>query len=182
MTHHVKGFTLLELMIAVSLGVILLGIGAPALSSLLNENTLQFESRSLLKHLRYARSQAVDNQVSVTACLSDASDNCVAGSPAYLLVFIDNNSNNILNNGEQLLARTAVFPSSLTASNTQTSSIFRPDGTRNFSVGSNGVEGNGDDTDPDHIISLCSSGYAQIDLLIPPSGRIRQATQANICP
>lgn len=39
-----KGFTLLELMIAVSLGVILLGIGAPAMSSLLNENALKFES------------------------------------------------------------------------------------------------------------------------------------------
>jgi len=35
MIKDVKGFTLLELMIAVSLGVILLGIGAPAMSSLL---------------------------------------------------------------------------------------------------------------------------------------------------
>ena len=31
MIKDVKGFTLLELMIAVSLGVILLGIGAPAM-------------------------------------------------------------------------------------------------------------------------------------------------------
>ena len=49
MIKNVKGFTLLELMIAVSLGVILLGIGAPAISSLLSENSLRFESRTLLK-------------------------------------------------------------------------------------------------------------------------------------
>lgn len=49
MIDNVKGFTLLELMIAVSLGVILLGIGAPAMSSLLSENALRFESRNILK-------------------------------------------------------------------------------------------------------------------------------------
>ena len=62
MIKDVKGFTLLELMIAVSLGIILLGIGAPAMSSLLSENSLRFESRTLLKYLRFARSQAIDNQ------------------------------------------------------------------------------------------------------------------------
>ena len=52
---NVKGFTLLELMIAVSLGVILLGIGAPALSSLLSGNALHFESRNILKNMIFAR-------------------------------------------------------------------------------------------------------------------------------
>ena len=99
MAKDVKGVTLLGLMIAVSLGVILLGIGAPAMSSLLSENSLRFESRTLLKYLRFARSQAIDNQQSVTACLANASDNCVTANPTQLLVFVDNDApaDNILN-------------------------------------------------------------------------------------
>ncbi|MGY3857597.1 GspH/FimT family pseudopilin [Aeromonas intestinalis] len=167
MIKDVKGFTLLELMIAVSLGVILLGIGAPAMSSLLNENTLQFESRTLLKYLRFARGQAVDNQQTVTACLANASDNCVTANPTQILVFVDNNGNDVLNNGEQLLARSAAFPRTFTASNNRTSTNFSPDGT---SLTTNAT------------LSLCSPGNAQVNLIVAPSGRTTQSTQANICP
>lgn len=169
MTKNVKGFTLLELMIAVSLGVILLGIGAPAISSLLSENSLRFESRTLLKYLRFARSQAIDNQQSVTACLANASDNCVTANPTQLLVFVDNDSprDNILNNSDQFLARTAAFSGTLTIANNRISTTFSPDGT---SLGSNAT------------ISLCSSGNAQVNLVIAQSGRSSQSTQANVCP
>lgn len=170
MVNNVKGFTLLELMISVSLGVILLGIGAPAMSSLFNENALKFESYNILKYMRFARSQAIDNQQAVTACLANASDNCVTNDPSHLLVFVDDNGNNVLNNGELLLARTSVFSRAITASNSKISSTFSPDGTRNLS-----------DND-DHTISLCSPGNAQIDLVTPPAGRTSQSTQATICP
>ncbi|MBL0576056.1 GspH/FimT family pseudopilin [Aeromonas caviae] len=166
---NVKGFTLLELMIAVSLGVILLGIGAPALSSLLSGNALHFESRNILKNMRFARSQAIDNQTVVTACLADANDNCVTADPSHFLVFIDDNANDVLNNGEQVLVRSADFPSSLTATNSITSSTFSPDGTRDI------------DDEDEHVISLCISGNAQVNLVTPPSGRTRQETQAFIC-
>ncbi|WP_439829075.1 GspH/FimT family pseudopilin [Aeromonas caviae] len=161
-----KGFTLLELMIAVSLGVILLGIGAPAMSSLLNENALKFESRTLLKYLRFARSQAIDNQQSVTVCFANASDNCVTANPTQFLVFVDGNGNDIFNNGEQILARSPQLSDSLTAANNRTSTTFSPDGT---SLGTNAT------------ITLCRSGNAQINLVISPSGRTTQSTQANIC-
>ena len=169
MTQDVKGFTLLELMIAVSLGVILLGIGAPAMSSLLNENTLLFESRTMLKYLRFARSQAVDNQQTVTACLANASDNCVTASPTQMLVFVDSNGNGVLNNNEQLLARSTTFPTTLTASSNQTTPRFSPDGT---SINTNGT------------LNLCSPGNDQIDLVIDQSGRTRQATHQHVyvCP
>lgn len=166
MIKDVKGFTLLELMIAVSLGVILLGIGAPAMSSLLSENSLRFESRTLLKYLRFARSQAIDNQQSVTACLANASDNCVTANPTQFLVFIDDNGNDVFNNGEQLLARSSQLSDSLTAANNRTSTTFSSDGT---SLGTNAT------------ITLCRSGNAQINLVISPSGRTTQSTQANIC-
>ena len=172
MIKDVKGFTLLELMIAVSLGVILLGIGAPAMSSLLSENSLRFESRTLLKYLRFARSQAIDNQQSVTACLANASDNCVTANPTQLLVFVDDNDNNILNNGELLLARSHTFPSNFTAADessvsSRLSTVFSPDGT---SLVANTT------------LNLCSPGNALVNLVIAPSGRSSQSTQADVCP
>lgn len=173
MIKDVKGFTLLELMIAVSLGVILLGIGAPAMSSLLSENSLRFESRTLLKYLRFARSQAIDNQQSVTACLANASDNCVTANPTQFLVFVDDNDNNILNNGELLLARSHTFPSNFTAANessdpSRLSTVFSPDGTSLMT---------------NTTLNLCSPSNAQVNLVIAPSGRSSQSTQADdVCP
>lgn len=167
MEKQMKGFTLLELMIAVSLGVILLGIGAPALSSLVNENTLKFESRTLLKHLRFARSQAIDNQFSVTACLADANDSCVLANPTQMLIFIDDDASNAFNGGELLLARSHPFPGSMTVVNNRRTTLFSPDGT---SLGTNAT------------LNLCAQGMAQINLVIAPSGRSTQATQNNICP
>lgn len=167
MNRHMNGFTLLELMVAVSLGVILLGIGAPALSSLLNENSLKFESQTLLKQLRFARSQAIDNQFSVTACLADANDSCVLANPTHLQVFVDDDGNSALDGGELLLARSHPFPQGVTAANNRRTTLFSPDGT---SLGSNAT------------LNLCSPGVQQINLIIAPSGRSSQATQANVCP
>ncbi|WP_224431298.1 GspH/FimT family pseudopilin [Aeromonas rivuli] len=167
MERQMKGFTLLELMIAVSLGVILLGIGAPALSSLVNENTLKFESRTLLKHLRFARSQAIDNQFSVTACLADANDSCVLANPTQMLIFIDDDASNAFNGGELLLARSHPFPGNMTVVNNRRTTLFSPDGS---SLGTNAT------------LNLCAQGMAQINLVIAPSGRSTQATQNNICP
>lgn len=169
MLKDFKGFTLLELMIAVSLGLILLGIGVPAMSSLLSENNLRLESRMILKHLRFARSQAIDNQQSITTCLANTSNKCVTANPSQLLVFVDNDvpPNNILNNADKLIANSSTFAETLTVSIDRISTTFSPDGS---SLGSNAT------------ISLCSSGHAQVNLVIAQSGRSNLSTQPNICP
>ena len=161
-----KGFTLLELMIAVSLGSSCLVLVHRPCRACSMRMPLKFESRTLLKYLRFARSQAIDNQQSVTVCLANASDNCVTANPTQFLVFVDGNGNDIFNNGEQILARSPQLSDSLTAANNRTSTTFSPDGT---SLGTNAT------------ITLCRSGNAQINLVISPSGRTTQSTQANIC-
>ncbi|WP_258224558.1 GspH/FimT family pseudopilin [Aeromonas sp. HMWF014] len=166
---HMKnnGFTLLELMITISLLVILLGIGIPSLKSLLSENSLSFQSQMLLKHMRFARSQAIDNQQTVTACLADASNKCVQNNPTYYLVFVDSNNNNELNSGEILLSSSQQLADGITATANRISTTYSLDGT---SIGTNAT------------LSLCETGQIKINIVTAQSGRSSSAPQATVCP
>ncbi|ELI6434339.1 type IVa pilus pseudopilin TppE [bacterium 19CA06SA08-2] len=161
------GFTLLELMIAIALAVILLGIGIPSLGSLLQDNRANYESERLMKHLRFARNQAISDQQTVTACLVNTGNQCVTNSPSQLLVFTDSNSNARLDNGETELSRTPVFSADTSLSSTRTRVLFATDGT---SLGTN------------MTISICVSGEPTINLVIAASGRSSKTDTAVICP
>ncbi|WP_033135495.1 type IVa pilus pseudopilin TppE [Aeromonas finlandensis] len=161
------GFTLLELMIAIALGVILLGIGIPSLGDLLKENTAKYESERLMKHLHFARNQAISDQQTVTACLINSNDQCVSTNPNQFLVFTDDNSNSRLDIGETELARTPAFASDAIISSTRTRVLFAPDGT---SLGTN------------MTIKVCVSEEPEIDLVIAVSGRSSRTDTTTICP
>jgi len=162
-----NGFTLLELMVTISLLVILLGIGLPSLKELIGSNSLSFQSEMILKLIRFARAQAIDNQQNVTACLADASDKCVQNSPDHFLVFIDDNSNSELSTGETLLARSQSLSDGIVVTANRISTIYSSDGT---SIGTNAT------------LTLCESGQPQVNLVIAQSGRSTNTPQANICP
>lgn len=162
-----SGFTLMELMIAVALGVILLGIGIPSLSSLLKDSTANYESERLMKHLRFARNQAINDQQTVTACLINSSNQCVLTNPSQFLVFTDDNNNSRLDSGETELSRTPAFESDVTISSTRTRLLFAADGT---SLGTN------------MTIKVCVSDEHEIDLVIAASGRSSRTETTTICP
>lgn len=162
-----RGFTLLELMLAIALGVILLAIGIPALSDLLKENTANYESERLMKHLRFARNEAISEQQTVSACLINNANQCVSSNSAQLLVFADTNNNSQLDNGETELARTPTFSSSAAITSTRTRVLFAPDGT---SLGTN------------MTIKVCVSQEPEIDLVIAVSGRSSRTDTTTICP
>ncbi|MGE6125149.1 GspH/FimT family pseudopilin [Aeromonas rivipollensis] len=166
---HMKnnGFTLLELMVSISLAVILLGIGIPSLGSLLKDSNVEYETERLLKHLRFARNQAISDQQTVTACLVNGSDECVDKQPVQLLVFIDDNDNSKLDNGENELSRTSAVSADATLSSTRPRVLFAPDGT---SIGTN------------MTIRVCISEEPRIDLAIAQSGRSSRTETTTICP
>ncbi|MFB2857527.1 GspH/FimT family pseudopilin [Aeromonas allosaccharophila] len=161
------GFTLMELMIAIALGVILLGIGIPSLGTLLKDSTANYESERLIKHLRFARSQAISDQQTVTACLINSSNQCVSTNPSQFLVFTDNNNNSRLDIGETELVRTPAFASDAIISATRSRVLFAPDGT---SLGTN------------MTIKICVSEEPEIDLVIAVSGRSTRTDTTTICP
>ncbi|MFQ2756825.1 GspH/FimT family pseudopilin [Aeromonas caviae] len=166
------GVTLLELMITIALAVILLAIGAPALSNLISSNAATMQTQNILSHLAYARQEAVDSQQSVTLCLttidSSNQESCIAdnqGGTKRLLTFIDANQNQKRDANEQILSATDLAANMSLTGNRQFV-MFKSDGT---AMGSN------------MTFQLCISKQPRVDLVISPSGRSRAENKTDIC-
>jgi type IV fimbrial biogenesis protein FimT len=66
------GFTLVELMIALAVGIIILTIGVPAFNGLMTSNRTTAYTNNLITALRLARSEAIHRGEGVTVCASNA--------------------------------------------------------------------------------------------------------------
>ncbi|HEH9400680.1 TPA: GspH/FimT family pseudopilin [Aeromonas sobria] len=168
------GFTLMELMIAIALGVILLGIGIPSLSNLLGSNNLASQEKSLLNHLNYARQQAISNQQTVTLCLAtitNSVEECITANQngaTRLIAFIDSNSDQKLNSGETTISASPAFPVALAISADAQALRFTPDGTIT--------------SDSEVIFSLCISGEKGTEIEVMPAGRAHSQASGAVCP
>lgn len=164
----------MELMIAIALGVILLGIGIPSLSNLLGSNNLATQEKSLLNHLNYARQQAISNQQTVTLCLTTINnyvEECVTANQngaTRQIAFIDTNSDQKLNGSETTLTASPEFPAELTISADAQALRFTPDGTIT--------------SDSEVIFSLCVSGEKGIEIAVMPAGRAHSQASGAVCP
>jgi len=74
-----RGFTLLELLIALSIAAILLGIGLPNFQSMMAESRISAQYNSLVGSLYHARSEAVKGAADVTVCPKNEIDGMQCG-------------------------------------------------------------------------------------------------------
>jgi type IV fimbrial biogenesis protein FimT len=74
-----KGFTLVEMLTVSVIVAILLGIGVPSYKYVGNQNRMSMEVNSLLADMQYARSEALREGKSVTACVSTNGTGCTGG-------------------------------------------------------------------------------------------------------
>lgn len=103
------GFTLIELMVTLSVLAILLTIGIPNLQMFIQNSRLQSQSTSLMGDLNYARAEAVRLGSPVAVC---ASANGAACSGALTwetgwIVFNDRNGNGVVDAAELPILRAA---------------------------------------------------------------------------
>ncbi len=63
-----KGFTLIELMVTVSVMAILLGVGAPAMQTMLANSRSATQTNEFISALKLARSEAIKLNRSITLC------------------------------------------------------------------------------------------------------------------
>ncbi len=97
-----RGFTLLELIIVVTISIILLTIAVPGFQTLIENNRLTSVAASIKNNLAFARSQAVSLANFVTVCpLEDnqCTDNWING----IDIFIDSDRDGDFDSGEVLL-------------------------------------------------------------------------------
>ena len=162
-----SGFTLIELMITVSIAAILLGIAIPSFTSTITSNRLTTNANELVTALNLARSEAIKRGVPVTVGSKAATTNWEGGWD----VFIDVNGNNIYNAGTDTSLRTyAGLPNGYTLrTGTSVFQTYSPTGLNTVVAG---------DT-----FKLCSgSGTTQRTITISPTGRPSVAETTGTCP
>jgi type IV fimbrial biogenesis protein FimT len=99
------GFTLLEIMVAVVIVSILLGLAAPSFQDITQRYRALREINALGSDLQLARSQAVKEGQSVTVCASSNGTSCL-GADTWeqgWIVFSDINSNQVADAGDTLV-------------------------------------------------------------------------------
>lgn len=136
------GFTLVESMITISIAAILLAVGTSSYRYVTNSNRIAAEINGLLGDLQFARSEAIKEGLSVTACVSSDGTNC-ANSNAWnsgWIVFSDPAGTGTHSTGETIWKVRNPFTStdSLTASANTKAFTFNRQG---YAVGiaNNGV-------------------------------------------
>jgi prepilin-type N-terminal cleavage/methylation domain-containing protein len=70
------GFTLIELMFVITLGVLLLGIGLPSFRDFIRSGRITTAANDLVADYNLARSEAVKRRLPVTLCKSDDGATC----------------------------------------------------------------------------------------------------------
>lgn len=114
-----RGFTLVELMVAVSLVAIIAGLGVPSFRGFLERQSVVAQAEVFTSSVRYTRSEAVRSGRTVTMCRSSdpgaASPSCVAASSTNdwssgWLIFEDLDRDSVVDANETILR--VVQPSS----------------------------------------------------------------------
>jgi type IV fimbrial biogenesis protein FimT len=170
----VSGFSLVELMVTLSVMAILLGYGLPNFSGFMLNNYLDTERIRLTTSMTFARSYAINSQKYTVVCPSISGESCDADSNWHngWIVFIDENRNRELDATDEILRFENPMKTQISATSSVYRSKIRYDGT-GFSPGTNVT------------ITFCDDrgiDYAK-NLIINNSGRVRQsdANSGNVC-
>ncbi len=111
-THHgfrQSGFTLLELMLALTVIGVLVGVGVPTMRTMTLNNRLTSLSNDMLASMQHARTEAVKRQTGVVLCATldatVANPTCTNGAATAWIVFQDTNGNWQADAGEPIIER-----------------------------------------------------------------------------
>ena len=103
MRRYSDGFTLIELMVTVSLAAILLATAVPSFKSTIQSNRLSAQANEFMLAMTYAKSEAVKRNTQVVVC-SRATDNSCSGDVNWdtgWLVFVDSDGDGVVSAGEE---------------------------------------------------------------------------------
>lgn len=93
-THQAqRGFTLIELMITLTIAAILLTMGVPSFNAMIKNNRLTAQTNQFVTAMNFARSEAIKRGASVTVTATDDSDGDNEWGPGWSIT--DNGGNTL---------------------------------------------------------------------------------------
>ena len=100
-----RGLTLIELMIAISVGAILIAFAAPSFKEALGKNRLTSAASEFTGAVQLARAEAIRNNRRVTLCRSEDSSSCDSTSSTWSgwIVFVDTDADGTRDTNEPVV-------------------------------------------------------------------------------
>jgi type IV fimbrial biogenesis protein FimT len=139
MKRRTRGFTLMELMITVSLAAVILGIGVPAFRDFGMNGRLTGAANEMLVTLITARNEAVRRQTRTSFCSSATPDGtlaiCDAAATQGFISFVDLNGNCQREAGEEIVSSMVSHTEIKQRDNLATCIGYEPNGFRTLIAG-----------------------------------------------
>lgn len=103
--RSLRGFTLIELMVTLSVLAILTTLGVPSFMATIRDNRLATTANEMLTDLAYARSEAVTRGGSASLCASSDGSHCATSGnwEQGWIVFADSNGDGVVDSGDSVL-------------------------------------------------------------------------------
>lgn len=160
-----RGFTLIEMMIAVGLTALLLGMAVPAMSSFVNNARQTGAINDFVSSMHLARNTAITTNARVTVCASAGGAGCEVTTWDQGWVAFTDQNNNLLIDGDDAIISSASAIEGLSIRSGEFAQIlqYRPNG-RVLAAGGNGNSGE---------FTVCDgrgSDYAKV-IIVELSGR-----------
>jgi type IV fimbrial biogenesis protein FimT len=183
----VKGFTMIELMVTLSVAAILITLVVPNMREFIRNNRLTSAANDALRGIQQARSEAVKRQQgNVVMCATadaeaaDAAITCSYGDFTGWFVFSDLNNNGQRDGAEAVILKSAAHPAVTVQSDNGGIFCFMPTGFEDVNCGGNAKTQNIVLCDQRGITAIGNRSTARA-LLITPTGRARvTSTNAEI--
>jgi type IV fimbrial biogenesis protein FimT len=104
--RHQNGLTLIEILVTLTIAGILLGIGMPSFSRMMERNRVVTYTNGFIGSLNYARSESIRRGVTVSVCPSSTGTSCGTSWNAGWIVFanLDGDFPAAVDVGESVLA------------------------------------------------------------------------------
>lgn len=125
-----SGFTLIELMLTIAVAAILLGVGIPSFSNMIETNRRTAVVNGLVTDIHAARAEAMARNVDVVLCRgngNDASPGCTTGAEwsSGWLAFVDADDDGTFDSGtEDIIAVQSRIPNGINLYGSSASVVF----------------------------------------------------------
>lgn len=170
MKEITSGFTLVEMLIALTVFGIMLSVGAPLLVTFMEDAQLKSDTNDMFASLFFARSEAVTRNTTVSLCKTNQNspedcDNSESWQSGWI-AFVDADSDGVRDAGETVLNAYTGMKDNSAVSSTNFSNVisFLPSGY----------------TSTNGTINICVNNNTAQDIFINATGRPRVSVSA--CP